>query len=183
MAIRTFFIIIGGAFLVGCTSPVSPISKTENGIELSDQNYFSIQAPSIFIDRYVRADKSVAYSNYIGSKTKDDAQDVLIQVYSDLSDTCSPSLMGTSQITNLVDVNPKATWGRVDAWDYSDGEGWEPPYELGDVLCNYPTGIESAAGYALCSEKNGKTVVVCISQITKNEELAKQIFETFRWTK
>ncbi len=37
--------------------------------------------------------------------------------------------------------------------------------------------------YALCSHKDGKTVVICISQMTQNEPLAKQIFDTFRWTK
>jgi hypothetical protein len=39
-----------------------------------------------------------------------------------------------------------------------------------------------AAVYALCSEKDGKTVVICISQMTDNREQAKEIFETFRWT-
>lgn len=36
--------------------------------------------------------------------------------------------------------------------------------------------------YGFCSEKDGKTVVICISQMTDDPDLAKQIFETFRWT-
>lgn len=39
------------------------------------------------------------------------------------------------------------------------------------------------AAFALCSEGNGKTVLVCITQMTDNPDLAKEIFETFRWTK
>jgi hypothetical protein len=37
------------------------------------------------------------------------------------------------------------------------------------------------AAYALCSEKDGKTVVICISQMQDDPKLAQEIFETFRW--
>lgn len=47
-------------------------------------------------------------------------------------------------------------------------------------LCR-PTG--SGVAYSLCSEKDGKTVVICISQMTDNPQLAEDIFKTFRWTK
>jgi hypothetical protein len=46
-------------------------------------------------------------------------------------------------------------------------------------ICRPGSGNGSA--YALCSEKDGKTVLICISQVTDNPDLAKQIFETFRW--
>jgi len=38
------------------------------------------------------------------------------------------------------------------------------------------------SAYALCSEKDGKRVVVCIQQMTDNPKLAEEIFSTFRWT-
>jgi hypothetical protein len=41
---------------------------------------------------------------------------------------------------------------------------------------------EYGSAYALCSGKDGKTVVICISQVTDNPDLARRIFETFRWT-
>ena len=41
-------------------------------------------------------------------------------------------------------------------------------------------GIYSA--YAFCAEKNGKAVAICIQQMTDDEAMAKQIFESFRWT-
>ncbi len=40
-------------------------------------------------------------------------------------------------------------------------------------------GLYSA--YAFCSQKNGKTVLICISQMTDNPGLAEEIFRTFRW--
>jgi len=39
------------------------------------------------------------------------------------------------------------------------------------------------SAYALCSEKDGKRVVVCIQQMTDNPKLAEEIFSTFRWAK
>lgn len=61
------------------------------------------------------------------------------------------------------------------------------PEEINRISCRQrqrdyevQNGINSA--YALCSEKNGKTVVICISQVTDDPDLAEQIFETFRWT-
>ncbi len=50
---------------------------------------------------------------------------------------------------------------------------WRRDYEL-------EHGLYSA--YALCSEKDGKTVVICVSQVTDDPDLARSIFETFRWT-
>jgi hypothetical protein len=61
------------------------------------------------------------------------------------------------------------------------------PEEINSISCRQRRrdhelqhGINSA--YALCSEKNGKTIVICVSQVTDNPDFAKQIFETFRWT-
>ncbi len=41
-------------------------------------------------------------------------------------------------------------------------------------------GLYSA--YALCSERDGKTVVICLSQMTDDPKMAEEIFSTFRWT-
>ena len=98
---------------------------------------------------------------------------------------CSPSITGSSQTSPLVNAGADADWGRVDAYDTPESLDREP------VLCSPPkvswlidaegnAKLESSA-YALCSEKDGKTVVICIGQMTDNPEMAKQIFETFRW--
>jgi hypothetical protein len=50
---------------------------------------------------------------------------------------------------------------------------WRRDYEL-------KHGLYSA--YALCSEHNGKTVVICLSQATDDPKMAEEIFSTFRWT-
>lgn len=38
------------------------------------------------------------------------------------------------------------------------------------------------SAYAFCAEKGGKAVAICIQQMTDDEAMAKQIFESFRWT-
>lgn len=42
---------------------------------------------------------------------------------------------------------------------------------------------EDFTAYGLCAEKGGKKVLICITQVTKDFALAKQVFSTFRWTK
>jgi len=38
------------------------------------------------------------------------------------------------------------------------------------------------SAYAFCAERDGKAVAICVQQMTDDEALAKQIFESFRWT-
>ncbi len=61
--------------------------------------------------------------------------------------------------------------------DEAEEEGacgqWRRDYEL-------EHGLYSA--YALCSEKDGKTVVICLSQVIDDPKMAEEIFNTFRWT-
>lgn len=60
--------------------------------------------------------------------------------------------------------------------DEAEEEGacgqWRRDYEL-------EHGLYSA--YALCSERDGKTVVICLSQMTDDPKMAEEIFSTFRW--
>lgn len=92
---------------------------------------------------------------------------------------CSPSLTGASHMTPLPKANGKTEWGKVDYWDLfytGDFPNMQEP------LCRPPV-EKGAAAYALCSEKDGKTVVICISQMQDDPVLAKEIFETFRWVR
>lgn len=97
---------------------------------------------------------------------------------------------------NLAITNPKQTlspgapsvWGKVDYWDTGVNEGVDT---IPSTLCSPPRLWSEEwyirepgqfAAYALCSEKDGKRVVVCVQQMTDNPELAEEIFSTFRWT-
>lgn len=88
--------------------------------------------------------------------------------------TCTPSTIGSTEATKIDD--PNSLKGKVDFFEkYSAGD---MPPDFAD-LCRPPV---SGAAYAFCSEKENKTVLICISQITDNPQLAEDIFKTFRWT-
>lgn len=87
---------------------------------------------------------------------------------------CTPSLTGVSQSTSLPNTGEKTEWGKVDFFDIY-GMDYDPESE---PKCRPPV---DGAAYVLCSEKDGKTVLICISQATDNPALAEEIFKTFRW--
>ena len=98
-----------------------------------------------------------------------------VDIYED-SFPCSPELTGASETTKLTTANGMAEWGRVNIFD-SGGMDFPPDFK---DLCRPPV---YGSAYVFCSEKEEKTVVVCISQVKDDAELAKKIFETFKWTK
>lgn len=93
------------------------------------------------------------------------------------TEPCSAALTGVSQ-TSLLDET-EGGWGRVDFFEmYDSGHGYLD-YEGERPFCAQPSSAVSR--YAFCSQKDGKTVVICISQMTDNPELAEEIFSTFKW--
>lgn len=117
-----------------------------------------------------------------------------IEVYPSFS-ACSTFALGVSDLKESELDRMKVWTGLVDAYDvgilYDYAGGEEPPCvppalkfakkapdDYGDSM----TRIDNSAAYALCSEKDGKRVVVCVQQMTDNPELAEEIFSTFQWT-
>ena len=106
------------------------------------------------------------------------------------STSCSPTTLGVSIPSDISKDDIKILKGRVDYFDGGkDIYSMEPrplciPPSL-NGLSDEEIGIyaKTRAAYAFCSEKDDKTVVICISQMTKNEELATKIFDSFKWTK
>ncbi|MDD4286870.1 MAG: hypothetical protein PHN33_00790 [Candidatus Peribacteraceae bacterium] len=160
-------------------------------MELADQSSFSLRSTVQFDHRYVRPDGSIAYTNYAAPKQSYDPQDLLIELYHSNSSPCSPDITGASETKELPTPNGKTTWGKVDAFDRPNPDfppgtqplcrppilKWDYDEAKGGVLR-----LSNDAAYVLCSEKDGKRVLICISQITDNPALAEQIFMTFRWT-
>jgi len=108
---------------------------------------------------------------------------------------CSSFLLGISDLKEQDLAGAKVWTGKVDAfdnWGYATYEidyAYPPPCE--PPLKKYESTkggeglgkrIDGTVAYALCSEKDGKRVVVCIQQIKDDPKLAEEIFSTFRWT-
>lgn len=102
-----------------------------------------------------------------------------IEFYNSEISTCTPFLTGASTMIELPDANGFAVWGRMDFFKMYSGEGGIIDHEGERPLCAQPSSSENR--YAFCSEKNGKTIVICIEQSTDDSKLAEEIFQTFRW--
>lgn len=121
---------------------------------------------------------------YFGYSEKSIFGNMYIQSYDHLAPAhCNESITGASVTSEIQNANGKAAWGRVDAWDGYGREGWEWPDNWQDIKCSKEGTPPPASVYALCAEKNGNSVIICINEMTDNPQLAKEIFETFRWMK
>jgi hypothetical protein len=166
--------------LAGCAD-YNPSQNSDDKLtwkEMSEWENFSIQSPVSFENRIVRHDGSVALITFNTVTAERKPTDLSVYIYPEVNGACSVSITGSSKMSKFKDYSEKIQWGKVDVWEQRKIEGWEAPYPLSKVLCQ-----ESMPHtYILCSEKNSETVVICLNQITDNPDLAKQIFETFRWT-
>ncbi len=189
-------VIITGAvvlFLAGC-SPNS-IQQNNNASSSSgslmqspsewyrydnDRYMYSVKVPSVVISHNTSMDDYAGFGTFSILDRKPGPQDFTIGIQGlSRSSPCSPSLTGASHTTPLQNANGESEWGKVDVFELQRLEGWQPEYDLSTVLCTSSLPVV----YALCSTNGENTVVMCISEQTDNPALAKQIFETFQWTK
>lgn len=165
-------------FLVGCGAPAAQSSLHE----VSEWPWFSMKTEAAFMEHILRDDGSVALTTYSTATTKREAEDFSIYLYPALSSACEKSITGASEMSNLTNANGEASWGRVDQWDSRTGD---EDNDIDDnlVVCQNNGVVKYSAVYALCSQKDNKTVMICINQVTDSSQLAEDIFKTFRWTK
>ncbi len=171
--------------LAGCTfaNPLTTKNDQIKTFEMSDWKEFSITTSFSFHDHIVRKDGSISLTTFDTSTTERNESDFSVHIYKLSSASCSPSIVGASQLNPLSD-QAEIKWGRV---DYYDTEIYNPnPSPLCRLIDIFPVAnsnyTDRRATYGLCSKYNGITAVVCINQMTDNSELAQQIFESFRWT-
>lgn len=165
-----FFLLLAA---ITCLAACQKITTPEK--ELSIWPEFSIKPSITFTEKFIRSDGSIAWINYNDNTAHRASGDILVELYNLKNQICSSSLHGASETVSLFS-SENSNWGKVDFFEINghDFEG-NPP------ICE-PYGGETAEAYVLCSEKDGKTVVICINEMTNNPELAKEIFETFKWT-
>lgn len=106
----------------------------------------------------------------------ENANYVRVDIYHSPSPHCQNLGASHPDITEDKTQGIRSVQGYVDYFDTMDTPVGNP-----DPPCRPPGGKDSAA-YVFCSEKDGKQVVICISQQTANLALAQKIFSTFRWT-
>ena len=172
MAMKQFILL--AAFLLGACS----IQRIKNG----GMDDFSLNIPSEFRYKYVRNDKSVAFSNFEAPKFKKNDTDTYIEVYPPITNKkCNALTIG---ITDFQERNMESNlFGRTSAWDGRGEEGWEFPQNWESIVCKKEGSPMPKEVYGFCAEKNGKTVVICLNLMKDNPQLAEEIFKSFRWVK
>jgi hypothetical protein len=182
------------------TNPAEQLMKTKN---------INIQIPiELRIFETGDQDQLIA-DNDSNQNDLDRPGEYRISIFDNQASKCSPSLTGASSLTSLssaawgrVDAFDRG----IEGGEGSPNSLCRPffPYDLEERFRAAPPCIQDQKGefktdcinqlrkyeikqglysaYAMCSEKDGKTVVICISQMKDDPEMAKDIFETFRWT-
>lgn len=163
-------LLLSGTLLLGACNIIN-IQDPNNSGNYSTESY-SVSAPSNY--SYAERAPSDEYF-YFGYPDTNPSGLRAVEIYD--FNKC-PNL-GISQLQFSKSQN--ASWGRIDAWDTSNIPGFETSDELWDSPCKNIGYPESHTIYAFCAEKDGKAVAICIQQMTDDEEMAKQIFESFRW--
>ena len=174
---------------VGCFSSDIPPANTEEKCDA--ENRYCIN-----FDKYMNGrDWTKDWTNHSGMKTEftvsngessENSKYARIDIM--ISNSCSPLLTGSSTMSALPSERGKILWGQI------DGRTGKVHGTYPDALCKRPSPTncprelwetadcdDLTSGYALCAEHDGKTVVVCISQMTDDRAMAEKIFSTFRW--
>ncbi len=100
--------------------------------------------------------------------------------FSSKIDSCAHSIIGVSNpILEQETDKDYYMWGEVD--EKNDGSFPDPNCRVKSI---YPekNPYEHMTAYAFCAQKGEKMVLVCVTQATKNQNQAEEIFSTFRWT-
>lgn len=181
--------------LASCTNS-QPVPLQNLPTEISDWPEFSIQSRVNFLEHIKRDDGSIALTTYDTSTTVRNPTDFSIHLYPKTSN-CHSLGISKPLITEDKAKDVRTQWGRVDYWDSYDAVTYSrnqptcqpstiyllPEDATPEMRSEWDKAPQKGQGvYALCSEHNGKQVLVCISEITDNPALAQQIFQTFRWT-
>ena len=106
--------------------------------------------------------------------------DVEVYTYKSLpSPHCENIGVSTPEVNGDAERGIRTIRGEVD--EVADGSQPTPNCLVKSI---YPekNPLPYQSSYALCSEKGGRQVFICIQQVTDDPALANSILDTFRWT-
>jgi len=139
---------------------------------------YSIDVPAeIFTAPRPNSGPAIGFSNYSNLKypLPEEAYSVSIQA---LSPPTNCNNLGIASPQILEDGSKV---GKIDFFDQFKG-GENPDPDLIPLCRPTPSGGKHGSAYALCTQKNNKEALVCVSQVNDNPRVANQVLNTFRWT-
>lgn len=167
------FIALSALSILSACTWIAVQDSDLNGFEKYDSIAFSINVPKGFTYSEMAPSKEYFYFGYpignsIGTK--------LIEIHEEFS-TCPLTERHMPSMKRGIGGDSNVKWGQV-KFKYT----WDPLPGENDVFCRSIEEPHKTSAYAFCAEKDGKAVAICIQQMTDDEALAKEIFESFRWT-
>ena len=203
---RILALLITGALLVSCTPNNGDLENAKNGRYVNTLYSYSLNVPyDIISTNPSQTGSSVGFINYDHWKNNPPKNGYYLFIKTESA--CPP--LGVTEPKAMNASAGKAWWGRSDFFEKyrthdvrdEDRSICNPPSPIGVtrkyVECEetdfdtndcgrknrqYEIDHGMYSAYAFCADKNGKAVTICIQQMTDDEEMAKQIFESFRWT-
>ncbi len=159
--------------ITGCTQQV-PADFQFYTYMNSKYNY-ELQIPKMFTTKLPSSTgAAIGFINYDHTRATIPENGVYISVEV-TSRPCSSALTGAQNMVPISTSSLSPVWGRVEAWDI-------PMQEVEGIICSKAVTPAPKEIYALCADRSGQTVVICIHQENNKTEMAQQIFESFRWT-
>jgi len=109
------------------------------------------------------------------------ASDFAMNISYFIDDTqCDMNMRDVDIIASQRESEERKMWGKVNTQSENFITNSFSPTSKYPLVC-MPVNRTIVNSYAFCSERDSKQVVICISQVTDNPELAEEIFKTFRW--
>lgn len=169
--------------LQGCESAPAGLNDDnfKHSTDISRWPFFSIQTDISFTEEILREDGSRAFLTYDSFATKRNSEDIAVYIYPLQQEACSRDITGSSNLRELVGQD-NIVWGEVDIWKEIGFEGFDDYAALASVKCYRDDFSDHEFIYTMCSQKDERTVVICITQQKNNPQLAEEIFRTFKWT-
>ncbi len=162
--------------LFGCVLMVACAS----GRLFSDFDFgYSLKVPNSFMENGTKG-KTTASGKNSNYSLVNIADSVDIDIFHEVNADCLPNITGALE---TKPISSNGAWGEVTGFRSPADPETPEAYCMPQYLFMGTTRKQGIANnYAFCSIKDNKTVVICIDQTKDDPEMAKQIFESFRWT-
>lgn len=182
MIARKFILLSAFVIIAGCSNGNNQVQEHPASLQtMNEFGIISFNLPQSFNQRIERPDGSLAFINFNNNTVHREPGDQLLEAYKP-SESCS--YIGGKYIVDKHEPDGSfISWGKVtDEWDNGSPA----------VNCLLVNGYDKtplpgkeyySSAYALCAHKDTKNVFICISQVKDNPDIAKQIFDSFAWTK
>lgn len=190
------FSLLIALLLIGCTRPIqsTDLATCFNKVEVKNgqliriycnddkdwrefkNDIFSIQIPGTL---FAFTNNQIAFTSNPDNKAPQNT-DFFVDIFNLKNTDCTDQFIGIIDEQKISIPENNSIWGRVDPISSLE---WSIEKDGDQIIqCNYGSLPKAYSVYGMCSQNQKDATITCIRQMKDNRILAKQIFESFRWT-